>query len=305
MTTHNEALLEAYASCPSSSRIFYTLEIWQSSFAQAARVVANVGDDMVFGIEQGAPRDAGAMVSFLACPFQAAYPEQREGQPPSTKITIDNVSRELVPLIRTALGVRQYIDVLYREYLSSDLTEPAYGPVEFRIARGADDGDVAHWHGHGQESAEQAFPALDQKLRLRPVSEPVADMTRSESSASLIGEPWAWQSRNCWDFACHVAAGAVRPRAAACRRAVRSVKALDPERDRAASRARRLARGALWAVRPGGCRRRRAGADGASAISRAYRRLAQAGGARHPLQRTAWCLLRNASWPFVSRAGKG
>ena len=20
----------------------------------------------------------------------------------------------------------------------------------------------------------------------------------------LIGEPWAWQSRNCWDFACHV-----------------------------------------------------------------------------------------------------
>jgi hypothetical protein len=73
------------------------------------------------------------MVSFLACPFQAAYPEQREGQPPSTKITIDNVSRELVPLIRTALGVRQYIDVLYREYLSSDLTEPAYGPVEFEL----------------------------------------------------------------------------------------------------------------------------------------------------------------------------
>jgi len=20
----------------------------------------------------------------------------------------------------------------------------------------------------------------------------------------LIGEPWAWQSRNCWDFACHL-----------------------------------------------------------------------------------------------------
>jgi hypothetical protein len=56
MATHNEALLEAYASCPPSSRVFYTLEIWQSSFAQAARVVANVGDDMVFGIEQGAAR---------------------------------------------------------------------------------------------------------------------------------------------------------------------------------------------------------------------------------------------------------
>ena len=29
-------------------------------------------------------------------------------------------------------------------------------------------------------------------------------MTRSEFLAPLIGEPWAWQSRNCWDFACHV-----------------------------------------------------------------------------------------------------
>jgi hypothetical protein len=88
---------------------------------------------MIFGIEPGAPRDAGAMVTFLACPFTADYPEQREGQPPSTKIKIDNVNRELVPLIRAALGVRQYIQVLYREYLSSDLTEPAYGPVEFEL----------------------------------------------------------------------------------------------------------------------------------------------------------------------------
>ncbi|WP_027578490.1 hypothetical protein [Bradyrhizobium sp. Ai1a-2] len=29
-------------------------------------------------------------------------------------------------------------------------------------------------------------------------------MTRSEFLSPLIGEPWAWQSRNCWDFACHV-----------------------------------------------------------------------------------------------------
>jgi len=26
----------------------------------------------------------------------------------------------------------------------------------------------------------------------------------SEFLAPLIGEPWAWQSRNGWDFACHV-----------------------------------------------------------------------------------------------------
>ena len=60
-------------------------------------------------------------------------PEQREGQPPTSKIKIDNVNRELVPKIRAALGVREYIQVLYREYLGTDLTEPAYGPIEFEL----------------------------------------------------------------------------------------------------------------------------------------------------------------------------
>ncbi|SEB99643.1 hypothetical protein [Bradyrhizobium erythrophlei] len=29
-------------------------------------------------------------------------------------------------------------------------------------------------------------------------------INRSSFLSALIGEPWAWQSRNCWDFACHV-----------------------------------------------------------------------------------------------------
>ena len=133
MPTHNEALLEAYASCPPSARVFHTLEIWQSSFAEPARVVADVGANMVLGIEAGAPRDGGTLVTFTPWPFTADYPEQREGQPPTSKIKIDNVNRELVPKIRAALGVREYIQILYREYLLSDVTEPAYGPVEFEL----------------------------------------------------------------------------------------------------------------------------------------------------------------------------
>lgn len=134
MPTHNESLQEAYASCPPSSRVYYTVEIYQASFAEPARIVANVGSDMEFGIEVGAAFNSGEMVPFIACPFTAEYPEQREGQPPSTKIKIDNVNRELVPKIRAALGIRQYIQILYREYLGSDLTEPAYGPIEFQLS---------------------------------------------------------------------------------------------------------------------------------------------------------------------------
>lgn len=29
-------------------------------------------------------------------------------------------------------------------------------------------------------------------------------MTRADFLSPLIGQPWAWQSRNCWDFAAHV-----------------------------------------------------------------------------------------------------
>jgi hypothetical protein len=134
MPTQNEALREAYASCPPSARVYATLEVNHPSFATPAYIVANVGDDMQFGIEVGTDINSGTMVTFVACPLTADYPEQREGQPPSAKIKIDNVNRELVPQIRAALGYRAYISVKYREYLSSDLTEPAYGPIEFVLS---------------------------------------------------------------------------------------------------------------------------------------------------------------------------
>jgi len=77
------------------------------------------------------------------------YPEQRAGQAPTSKIKIDNVNRELVPKIRAALGVREYIQILYREYLLSDVTEPAYGPVEFEFARSANGRRLADWDRDG------------------------------------------------------------------------------------------------------------------------------------------------------------
>ena len=133
MPTFTDAWLEACASCPPSGRTYYTLELWQSSFDVPARIVANVGDDLAFGIEASAARNAGETVTFVACPLEAGYPEQSAGKPPSTKIKVDNVARELVPKIRAAQGARGYIQVIYREYCTPDLSEPASGPVEFEL----------------------------------------------------------------------------------------------------------------------------------------------------------------------------
>lgn len=131
MATHSEAYLEALAACSPTQRTYYTLELQHSTFAEPVRVVSEVGDDMQFGIEAGAVHNGGEMRTFIACPFRADPPEQREGLPPQCKVSIDNVTRELWPKIKAAMGVREYLKVLYREYVDSDLTEPAYGPVEF------------------------------------------------------------------------------------------------------------------------------------------------------------------------------
>jgi hypothetical protein len=81
-------------------------------------------------------------------------------------------------------------------------------------------------------------------------------VTRSEFLAALIGEPWAWQARNCWDFAANMQRelfGRVLPGIAVpdgfSNRWVLEEFARHEERGR-------------W----------RPGADGASALSRASRR---------------------------------
>jgi hypothetical protein len=135
MATHSEAILEANACCPPDEVLYCTLELEHPSFDQPVYVVANVADDIELGIEAGSDVNQGAMVNHVACPFKAEYPEQREGQPPQCKVSIDNVKRELLPKIRAALGVRAYVKVTYREYLGSDLSEPAYGPVQFILSK--------------------------------------------------------------------------------------------------------------------------------------------------------------------------
>jgi hypothetical protein len=66
MLTQSEVLREACATCPPSARIFCTVDIRLSLFAQPARGVASIGDDVVLGIGAAAPRDTDAMVTFLA-----------------------------------------------------------------------------------------------------------------------------------------------------------------------------------------------------------------------------------------------
>jgi hypothetical protein len=66
-----------------------------------------------------------------------------------------------------ALRVREYIQILYREYLGSDLSQPMADRV--RAARCADGRRLADRHGDGPQPAEQAVSADQQELRLHSV----------------------------------------------------------------------------------------------------------------------------------------
>jgi hypothetical protein len=130
---------EADASVPASVQVYFTLELQHPGFVDEStnplpiRCVTGVYEDMQLGIEDGAVFDAGALATFRAIPFCADFPEFAEGRVPETRVTVDNVSRELVPHIESALSLRADLIAIYREYRSDDLSAPCFGPVEFIV----------------------------------------------------------------------------------------------------------------------------------------------------------------------------
>jgi hypothetical protein len=101
----------------------------------------------------------------------------------------------------------------------------------------------------------------------------------------VIGEPWAWQSRNCWDFACHVQRelfGRALPRVAV---------PADHSKRWVLESIKRHAERAAWREVPDGPGGLVTAADGALVLMAHLRfplgahiwRVAQARGTRHPL----------------------
>jgi hypothetical protein len=123
-STLSEAIKEAYAAAPSDEVLYHTLEIWHSNFTQPIYVVRDHAD-LTATIEASAARNAGLPVTFVAFAFNIVPPEVNRGGAPQCVIEIDNVSREILAAVESAMGSTESIIVIYRAYLSSDL---ASGP---------------------------------------------------------------------------------------------------------------------------------------------------------------------------------
>ena len=133
-----EAWEEAEASKPPEVLLYHALELIHPAFVEdgvpfSVRAVAGISESINFTLEPGAPIDGGLSVEFKPIPFYAEFPEVSEGKTPSSKITVDNVARTVMPYLELAVRMRADMNAIYRQYRSDDLTAPCYGPIQFNV----------------------------------------------------------------------------------------------------------------------------------------------------------------------------
>ena len=84
--------------------------------------------DLTATLESTAPRDAGTAVTFIGFAFDVVPPDMTATAIPQCKIEIDNVTSEILAQIDAAMGSSELVTVIYRAYLSNDLTVPSNNP---------------------------------------------------------------------------------------------------------------------------------------------------------------------------------
>lgn len=176
MATYSDALKEAYASAPNDQIIFDTLEIRHPAFVDerghvtAARIVAGF-DDITATLEPHAPMDGGKSVRFTAMPIDIQLPGFEENKTPELIITLDNVGRDLMGYLEAAASDPRVIEITYRPYLLSDLSEPQMDPPinmivtgvqadVFRVQITASMDDVNNWAFPHRLYQPSQFPGL-------------------------------------------------------------------------------------------------------------------------------------------------
>lgn len=161
----NPAWEEAVAACSPSVLIYDTLELQHLAIRDEAdnEVPARIVNDVrrqSFGIELGARFNPGEAAMFSPGAFGAAFPTYQEGQPPSCDITIDNVDRGFTAALEAAMEYDAHLVAIFRQYVSEDTTEPAYGPVPFVIKRVKVTATTITGTAQGSILYDKKFPSL-------------------------------------------------------------------------------------------------------------------------------------------------
>jgi len=116
-----DAIKEAFAIAPSNRVILNTLEIRQTGVQDSIYIVQSRRSITAFD------EDAVERV-FEPVGFQFSLPPSNEEGFQSLNIAIDNVGRRAVDFVTTAMGYSVPIKIIYRPYVSDDLSAPQMDP---------------------------------------------------------------------------------------------------------------------------------------------------------------------------------
>ncbi len=168
--TLSAALKEAYACAPADVVVLHTLEFLHASFTTPLRVVRD-HTSLTATLEASAPANPGAVVTFVPYAFDFKLPSAGESSVPEIDITIDNVGADLIPYFDGAANSATPVTMIYRPYLSTDLSAPHMNPPlqmylraisadMFRITAKAGFGDLGSRRFPALMYTAQTFPGL-------------------------------------------------------------------------------------------------------------------------------------------------
>ena len=115
-----DAIKEAYAMAPADKSIIETLEIRQTG---SASIFIHRGFSTI-----DLRLETGNTVTFQPVGFEFKLPKNSDTGGQSLQISIDNTDAAISDFVQNAKSSRQPVQVLYRPYLSSDLTTPQMNP---------------------------------------------------------------------------------------------------------------------------------------------------------------------------------
>jgi len=139
-----------YASAPSEYVILATLEILVPSF-DPIRVVAAY-EDLTATLE------TSETVTFQAGPFEYRRPKKDTSGNQTLTFAIANVTGEAQKAVEAALEADAEVPVIYREYLSTDLTAPAITPIKMTLRGGSFEGVMVQVEAGYYDLLNSAWP---------------------------------------------------------------------------------------------------------------------------------------------------
>lgn len=117
----SDAIKEAYASCPTGKVVYDTLEIRQTGVQPAIYLVKGQSALTAFD-EDGNER------VFFPSGFVFSLPPENEEGFRSLNVSIDNIGRAVSDFVNLAKSEKVPVEMIYRPYLSDNLTAPAMVP---------------------------------------------------------------------------------------------------------------------------------------------------------------------------------